>query len=147
MRSTVPWRSNERWRATTAPRFWVCCPVGRWSARGLGYGSWLRMPSGHRGRGQMTSQQPGPDGSSESREEDMGHRAAVAFRSVGELPNAVAGQFNFRDDSYEGRRLFSEVLGTFFLVLVAAGGGMVNARFGGNQIPLFVQVTAPGLMV
>ncbi len=49
--------------------------------------------------------------------------------------------------SYEGRRLFAEVLGTFFLVLVAAGGGMVNARFGGDAIPAAARVVAPGLMV
>jgi len=95
----------------------------------------------------MTSQQPGLAGSSEPGEEDGVHRASAALRSMGELPNSVAGQFNFWDNRYEGRRLFSEVLGTFFLVLVAVGGGMVNARFGGHEIPLFVQVTAPGLMV
>ncbi len=50
-------------------------------------------------------------------------------------------------DRYLWRRLFAEALGTFFLVLVAAGAGMVNARFGGNAIPLAAQVTAPGLMV
>jgi aquaporin Z len=43
--------------------------------------------------------------------------------------------------------LFSEVLGTFFLVLVAVGGGMVNARFGGHAVPSSAQVVAPGLMV
>ena len=37
--------------------------------------------------------------------------------------------------AYEGRRLFSELLGTFLLVLVAVGGGMVSARFGGNAVP------------
>ena len=95
----------------------------------------------------MTSQQPGLAGSSQPSDEDRVHRAAVALRSMGGLPNAVAGQFDFWDNSYEARRLFSEVLGTFFLVLVAVGGGMVNARFGGKAIPLFVQVTAPGLMV
>ena len=62
-------------------------------------------------------------------------------------PNAIARQFDFADDSYEWRRLFSEVLGTFFLVLVAVGGGMVNARFGGNAVPAAARVTAPGLMV
>lgn len=30
---------------------------------------------------------------------------------------------DFRDPKQEWRRLFSELLGTFFLVLVAAGGG------------------------
>jgi aquaporin Z len=47
----------------------------------------------------------------------------------------------------EPRRLFAEVLGTFFLVLVAVGGGMVNARFGGHAIPFTAQASAPGLMV
>src|ERR1700691_5263527 len=62
-------------------------------------------------------------------------------------PNAVARQFDFFDDSYEGRRLFAEVLGTFFLVLVAVGAGMVNARFGGQAVPYGARVAAPGLMV
>jgi glycerol uptake facilitator-like aquaporin len=47
----------------------------------------------------------------------------------------------------EWRRLFGELLGTFFLVLVAVGGGMVNARFGGHVIGPAALVTAPGLMV
>ena len=53
---------------------------------------------------------------------------------------------DFYDPRFEGRRLFSEAIGTFFLVLVAAGGAVVNAWSGG-QIPLGVQVTVPGLMV
>jgi len=61
-------------------------------------------------------------------------------------PNSVARAFDFWDDRYEGRRLFSEVLGTFFLVLVAVGGSIVDARFPGS-IPLAVRVVAPGLMV
>jgi aquaporin Z len=73
-------------------------------------------------------------------------RAEVALRSMGQ-PNSVAHQFDFADDSYEWRRLFSEILGTFFLVLVAVGGGMVNARFGGHAVPFGARVTAPGLMV
>jgi aquaporin Z len=62
-------------------------------------------------------------------------------------PNAFARQFDFWDRQYEGRRLFSELLGTFFLVLVAVGGGVVNARFGGHVIPVAAQVVAPALMV
>jgi aquaporin Z len=81
-----------------------------------------------------------------SAERQAAHRAEVALRSFGQ-PNAVAGEFDFLDDSYEWRRLFSEVLGTFFLVLVAVGGGMVNARFGGHAVSLAARVTAPGLMV
>jgi aquaporin Z len=79
-------------------------------------------------------------------ERQAAHRAEVALRSMGQ-PNAVARQFDFFDDSYEWRRLFSEVLGTFFLVLVAVGAGMVNARFGGHAVPYSARVTAPGLMV
>jgi aquaporin Z len=70
--------------------------------------------------------------------------SVVAFH---ELPNALVRQFDFWDDSYEGRRLFSELLGTFFLVLVAVGGGIVNARFGGEAVPYGARVVAPALMV
>jgi aquaporin Z len=68
------------------------------------------------------------------------------LRSIGQ-PNSVAGEFDFWNDRYEGRRLFSELLGTFFLVLVAVGGGMVSARFGGNAVPYGAKVVAPALMV
>ncbi|MGC8634427.1 MAG: MIP/aquaporin family protein [Candidatus Limnocylindrales bacterium] len=55
--------------------------------------------------------------------------------------------FDFMDSQFEWRRIFSELFGTFLLVVVAVGGGMVNARFGGNVLSLSAQVTAPGLMV
>src|SRR6266699_2955060 len=51
----------------------------------------------------------------------------VALRSFGQ-PNSARWQFDFLDESYEWRRVFSELFGTFLLVLAAAGGGMVNAR-------------------
>ena len=57
-------------------------------------------------------------------------------------------EFGNRDDfdnpRLEYRRLFSELLGTFFLVLVAAGGGLLH---GLGQISLAAAVVAPGLMV
>ncbi len=52
-----------------------------------------------------------------------------------------------RSGRYLLRRLFSELFGTFLLVVVAAGSGMVNARFGGDAVPHAAQVVAPGLMV
>jgi aquaporin Z len=73
-------------------------------------------------------------------------RAHVGLRSLGE-PNSIRAQFDFWDDRLEGRRIFSELLGTFLLVLVAVGGGMVNARFGGHAISTGEQVVAPALMV
>jgi aquaporin Z len=51
---------------------------------------------------------------------------------------------DFDDPRREWRRLFSELLGTFFLVLVAAGGGILHAK---GQISLAAAVVAPGLMV
>src|SRR4051794_33646998 len=53
---------------------------------------------------------------------------------------------DFDDPSQEWRRLFSELLGTFFLVLVAAGGGMIGEAFP-NTISRTAAVVAPGLMV
>ena len=53
---------------------------------------------------------------------------------------------DFQDPSQEWRRLFSELLGTFFLVLVAAGGGMMSQAFPGT-ISRQAAVVAPGLMV
>ena len=53
---------------------------------------------------------------------------------------------NFADPKQEWRRLFSELLGTFFLVLVAAGGGMMGQAFP-NTISRGAAVVAPGLMV
>ena len=53
---------------------------------------------------------------------------------------------NFQDPSQEWRRLFSELLGTFFLVLVAAGGGIMSQAFP-NTISRTAAVVAPGLMV
>ncbi|MFN8216790.1 MAG: aquaporin [Solirubrobacterales bacterium] len=51
---------------------------------------------------------------------------------------------DFDDPRLEWRRLFSELLGTFFLVLVAAGGGLLHAK---GEISLAAAVVAPGLMV
>ena len=53
---------------------------------------------------------------------------------------------DFNDRSQEWRRLFSELLGTFFLVLVAAGGGMMGQAFP-DTISRTAAVTAPALMV
>jgi aquaporin Z len=53
---------------------------------------------------------------------------------------------DFHDLQFEWRRLFSEVFGTFLLVLVAAGGAVVNAKSHG-AVPLDARVVAPGLMV
>ena len=56
----------------------------------------------------------------------------------------VGSRTQFDDPKLEYRRLFSELLGTFLLVLVAAGGGILHAK---GQISLAAAVVAPGLMV
>jgi aquaporin Z len=53
---------------------------------------------------------------------------------------------DFRDPNQEWRRLVSEFYGTFLLVLVAAGGGMMSQAFP-NTISRSAAVVAPGLMV
>jgi len=53
---------------------------------------------------------------------------------------------NFKDPRQEWRRLFAELLGTFFLVLVASGAGMMNEAFPGT-IGRSAAVIAPGVMV
>jgi aquaporin Z len=50
----------------------------------------------------------------------------------------------FADPQFAYRRLFAEVLGTFLLVLAAAGGGLLHAK---GQIGLAAAVVAPGLSV
>lgn len=51
---------------------------------------------------------------------------------------------DFENPKLAYRRIFAEMLGTFMLVLVAAGGGILHAK---GQISLTAAVVAPGLMV
>ncbi|MEO7115515.1 MAG: aquaporin [Caldimonas sp.] len=53
---------------------------------------------------------------------------------------------DFLDRKHEWRRLFAEAWGTFRLTLVAAGGGVVAAKSGGD-VGLGLHVVAPGVMV
>ncbi len=53
---------------------------------------------------------------------------------------------DFDDPRQEWRRLFAELFGTFLLVLVAAGGGMMDKAFPG-AVGRSAAVVAPGLML
>lgn len=53
---------------------------------------------------------------------------------------------NFLDSSLEWRRIFSEIWGTFLLVVVAAGASIVSVKSDG-AVTLGMAVVAPGLMV
>jgi len=94
----------------------------------------------------MTSQPDAPVPPVSPGVKEAVRHADLAWRSIG-VPNSVINEFDFWNNRYEGRRLFSELLGTFFLVLVAVGGGMVNARFGGDAVPYGARVVSPALMV
>ena len=69
-----------------------------------------------------------------SHEQRASYRLALGFGSVEE----------FWNPRLEYRRLFAEVLGTFLLVLAAAGGGLLHSR---GQITLTAAVVAPALSV
>ena len=70
----------------------------------------------------------------ENHEQRALYRVGLAFGSVAD----------FRDPRLAYRRLFAEVLGTFFLVLAAAGGGLLHAK---GEISLSAAVVAPALTV
>ena len=59
---------------------------------------------------------------------------------------SASAQADFLETAHEWRRLFSEAWGTFLLVVVAAGAGVVGAVSGG-AITLSMKVVAPGMMV
>jgi aquaporin Z len=81
----------------------------------------------------------------EAREQDEGPGLGLLSpRSRHLLALEFGSKADFDDPSLEGRRLFAELLGTFFLVLVAAGGGILHGQ---GQISLAAAVIAPGLMV
>ena len=54
---------------------------------------------------------------------------------------------DFDNPRLEYRRLFSEIWGTFLLVLVAAGGGVIGATAFGGGLTLAMKALAPGIMV
>jgi aquaporin Z len=68
---------------------------------------------------------------------------ALARAIFGHAPPWVR---DFGNIAYEWRRLVAETFGTFFLVLVAAGAGVVGADHHGGLGPA-AAVVAPGLMV
>jgi aquaporin Z len=61
--------------------------------------------------------------------------------------SARVAELQFDDAKLEYRRLFSEVWGTFLLVLVAAGGGVIGATSFGGDLTLPMKALAPGMMV
>jgi aquaporin Z len=74
----------------------------------------------------------------------------VTQKPAGSIPAALGpeplSENEFYDPKLKWRRLFSEALGTFSLVLVAAGAPVVNAASHGHVSPA-AQAVAPGLVV
>ena len=77
----------------------------------------------------------------------MSQEPEIRERAIGWFDkNFIYPIEDFKDPKQEWRRLLSEAFGTFFLVLVAAGGGMMGQAFP-NTISRTAAVVAPGLMV
>ncbi len=75
-------------------------------------------------------------------------RASAALaRSLGYPAGYFAERRAFLEDANEWRRLFAEWLGTFFLVLVAAGAPMVAARLPDHALSPGTQAALPGFVV
>lgn len=77
--------------------------------------------------------------------EALGHSDASPMWASAEQRVALMAR-NFDDPSQEWRRLISELVGTFFLVLVAAGGPMIDRAVPGS-VGRAAAVVAPGMMV
>jgi aquaporin Z len=74
------------------------------------------------------------------------HPGAAKELVESETAPLVGPMGDFHDPSQEWRRLFSELFGTFLLVLVAAGGPMLGQVFP-DMVGTAAAVAAPGLMV
>ena len=61
--------------------------------------------------------------------------------------SARRSEVDFDDASLEFKRLFAEAWGTFLLVLVAAGGGVISALPIGGELTLAMKAVAAGMMV
>jgi aquaporin Z len=89
----------------------------------------------------VSRQQPGSEPARSAASSEAAITRARAWYSL-----EFGSRADFDDPTREWRRLFAEALGTFFLVLVAAGGVVVAAKSNG-AIGRSAAVTAPGLMV
>ena len=113
----------------------ACREVSGWVARAR-TNLWRRLENGARSVNDARSLAPNDEALFNAASGHIAHRIETFEEAIED----------FQDPSQEWRRLFSELLGTFFLVLVAAGGGMMGQAFP-NTISRTAAVVAPGLMV
>src|ERR1019366_8972043 len=106
----------------------------------LGYRSSVDTAKGDKGSGGSE-----PAGQTKTPEMEFEPASPSVARMLAGPPTLLWAR-DFSDLQYEWRRLFGEAIGTFFLVLVAAGAGVVNATTGGS-VGRTASVVAPALMV
>jgi aquaporin Z len=94
----------------------------------------------------MPTEQAHPDAGNERRRIEALVRARYGSRIVAELERQPLWARDFTNLRYEWRRLFSELLGTFLLVLTATGGPVV-AGTSDQPVSRVALVTAPALVV
>jgi aquaporin Z len=98
------------------------------------------------GRKQIAAMRIKPAPSPERRDQsdELGMLSLLSPRARGLLALEYGNPDEFYDPRLEWRRLFAELFGTFLLVLVAAGGAILQDK---GQISGAAAVVAPGLMV
>lgn len=78
--------------------------------------------------------------------EPVGSQKRRRLSNMGSVTDLDQVFADFRDPRLEWRRLLAEVVGTFFLVLVAAGAPMMDVAVKGSVMRV-TAVVAPGMMV
>lgn len=76
----------------------------------------------------------------------VGSNSRRRFSNMGSVTDLDQVFSDFKDPRQEWRRLLAEVVGTFFLVLVAAGAPMMGVAVKGSVMRV-TAVVAPGMMV
>lgn len=95
---------------------------------------------------ELPAETPAPETVESALDSPIGSQARVRASSIGDVTDLDQVFHNFRDPSRHPRRVLAEFVGTFLLVLAAAGAPMMNEGVPGS-VSHTAAAVAPGLMV